>query len=46
MRLKQSGFSFIELIIAVAIIGILSSIALPAYSNYIAKAKPISPLRI
>jgi len=39
MKKNTSGFTMIELMIVIAIIGILTSAALPAYSNYMAKPK-------
>ena len=43
---KREGFTLVELIVVIAILGILAGIAIPVYSGYIAQAQQAADMQV
>jgi type IV pilus assembly protein PilE len=39
MRRREAGFTLIEILIAVTLVGILSAVAIPSYANYVLRGR-------
>lgn len=46
MSRRNAGFTLIELMIVVAIVGVLAAIAIPAFQNYVARAQAVEAVNL
>jgi len=45
-QLKQTGFTIVEIMIVIAVIGVMSSIAIPLYADYMQRAKVAEAIQL